>query len=250
MERLLKAHTHNAVQPLQDSLNLKERVKKLESLDVHNADLNEQGEQRDWGKVDSEKLYREAILDDSQVGFNQPFPFPCNRVNSVSFQEPFPPIERLDVHKADINEEEEQRDLAKVDFKQLYWETIPEDRQVSLNQPFPSPCSPVNSVSSQEPILPLSLQEARNAAISDKIKRKAKANAKFVHRIPDTAFIKTPTYKVLTLPRESRPTTRFVNVGSAFMNARELAKRQVVSLRNSRMRAMKSLEKKDRFVKK
>ena len=32
--------------------------------------------------------------------------------------------------------------------------------------------------------------------------------------------------------RKSRPTTRFVNVGSAFMNARELAKRQVaVSLR-------------------
>ena len=57
-----------------------------------------------------------------------------------------------------------------------------------------------------------------------------------MHRIPDTAFIKTPTYKVLTLPRESRPTTRFVNVGSAFMNARDLAKRQVVSQRKSRLR--------------
>ena len=64
-----------------------------------------------------------------------------------------------------------------------------------------------------------------------------------MHRIPDTEFIKTPTYKVLTLTRDSRPTTRFVNVGSAFMNARELAKRQVDSQRKSRMHARHRLEK-------
>ena len=68
-----------------------------------------------------------------------------------------------------------------------------------------------------------------------------------MHRIPDTEFIKTPTYKVLTLTRESRPTTRFVNVGSAFMDARKLAKRQVVSQRKSKMRAKRSLEKKARL---
>ena len=89
----------------------------------------------------------------------------------------------------------------------------------------------------QEPILPISLLEANKSAISKKKRREAKANAKFMHRIPDTEFIKTPTYKVLTLTRESRLTTRFVNVGSAFMNARELAKRQVVSQRKSRIRA-------------
>ena len=65
-----------------------------------------------------------------------------------------------------------------------------------------------------------------------------------MHRIPDTEFIKTPTYKVLTLTRKSRPTTRFVNVGSAFMNARELAKRKVVSQHKSRLRARRNLEKK------
>ena len=92
---------------------------------------------------------------------------------------------------------------------------------------------PCRLVFFQEPILPVSLLEANKSAISKKKRREAKANAKFMHRIPDTEFIKTPTYKVLTLTRKSRPTTRFVNVGSAFMNARELAKRQVVSQHKS-----------------
>lgn len=99
-------------------------------------------------------------------------------------------------------------------------------------------------VSSQEPILPISLLEANQSAISKSKRREAKANVKFMHRIPDTEFIKTPTYKVLTLTRKSRPTTRFVNVGSAFMNARELAKRKVVSQHKSRLRARRNLEKK------
>lgn len=150
---------------------------------------------------------------------------------------------RSDVYKADLNEQKEQRDGVKIDFEQLYWETIPEDSQVSLDQPFSFLCSRVDCVSSQEPILPISLQEAQKNAISKKKRREAKANAKFMHRIPDTEFIKTPTYKFLTLTRNSRPTTRFVNIGSAFMNARELAKRQVVSQRNSRIRARKNLEK-------
>ena len=154
---------------------------------------------------------------------------------------------RSDVYKADLNEQHEQRDAVKVDFEQLYWETIPEDSQVSLDHPL----SFLATVFSQEPILPISLQEAHKTAISKKKKREAKANAKFMHRIPDTEFIKTPTYKVLTLTRNTRPNTRFVNVGSTFMNARELAKRQVVSRRKSRIRARKSLEKKEaRFLKK
>lgn len=107
---------------------------------------------------------------------------------------------------------------------------------------FSFPYSRVDSVSSQEPILPSSLQEAHKTAISKKKRIDAKTNAKFMHRIPDTEFIKTPTYKVLTLTRKSRPTTRFVNVGSAFINARDLAKRQVVSQRKSRMRERKNLK--------
>jgi len=132
---------------------------------------------------------------------------------------------RSDVYKADLNEQKEQRDLVNVDFEQLYWETIPED--------------------SQEPILPLSLQEAQKTAIAKKKRREEKANAKFMHRIPDTEFIKTPAYKVLTLTRNSRPTTRFVNVGSAFMNARDLAKRQVISQHKSRIRARNRLKKEE-----
>ena len=91
MERLLKAQTHNAVQPLQESLHEERKAKKyLETLDVH----------------------------------------------------PY----RSDVYKADLNEQKEQRDLVNVDFEQLYWETIPEDSKVSLNQPFPFPCSCVDFV--------------------------------------------------------------------------------------------------------
>jgi hypothetical protein len=70
-----------------------------------------------------------------------------------------------------------------------------------------------------------------------------------MHSIPDTEFIKTPTYKVLTLTRKSQPTTRFVDVGSAFMDARELAKRRVNALRTSRMRKWKILRKRFNFVK-
>jgi hypothetical protein len=189
MEKLLKAQTHNAVQPIQDSLG----HKYLESLYVHD--------------------------------------------------------DRADLHKADLLEQKEQRDAVKVDFEQLYWESIPEGSQVSLSLAsfFLNSYSRVDVVSYQEPILPISLQEAQSTAISKKKKREAKANAKFMHRIPDTAFIKTPTYKVLTLTRQSRPTTRFVNVGSAFMDARELAKRQAVSQRKSRIRVRKNLEKKARL---
>lgn len=136
---------------------------------------------------------------------------------------------RSDVNQADLIEQEERRDTLKAGFEQLYWETIPEGSQVSLDQPFSFPCSRVDSVSSQEPILPLSLQEAQKTAISRQAKKKAKANRKFMHPIPDTEFIKSPTYKVLTLTRKSGPTTRFVNVGSAFVNAHELEKRKVVS---------------------
>ena len=70
MERLLKAQTHNAVQPIQDSLG----HKYIETLrvhdnrsDVHNADLLEQKERRDTVKVDFEQLYWEAIPEGSQV---------------------------------------------------------------------------------------------------------------------------------------------------------------------------------------
>ena len=63
MERLLKAQTHNAVLPLQESLNGKREKenRNLETLDVHpyrsdvyKADLNEQKEQRDLVNVDFE----------------------------------------------------------------------------------------------------------------------------------------------------------------------------------------------------
>jgi hypothetical protein len=74
MERLLKAQTHNAVQPLQASI----RPKYLETLDVHaarsdvhKADLLAQQEQGE--KVDYEQLYWEAIPEASQVSFGHFF---------------------------------------------------------------------------------------------------------------------------------------------------------------------------------
>jgi hypothetical protein len=79
MERLLKAQTHNAVEPFQTSTN----HRYPETLDVHEN--------------------------------------------------------RSDVHKADLHEQHEHLDVLKVDFEQLYWESIPEGSQVSLDQPFSFP---------------------------------------------------------------------------------------------------------------
>jgi len=104
MERLLKAQTHNAVQPLQDTLKLKY----IETLDVHpdrsdvyKADLNEQKEQRDAVKVDFEQLYWESIPEGSQVSFDQPF-FPFRvamstlyHLRNLSFPFPYKKPKRL-----------------------------------------------------------------------------------------------------------------------------------------------------------
>jgi hypothetical protein len=81
MEKLLKAQTHNAVEPLQNLLNRKKKEEYLETnvhphrSDVHEADLNEQEEQRDAVKVDFEQLYWETIPEGSQVSLDQPFFF-------------------------------------------------------------------------------------------------------------------------------------------------------------------------------
>jgi hypothetical protein len=39
---------------------------------------------------------------------------------------------RSDVHRADMLEEEEQRDSARARYERMYWESIPEDGSVSI----------------------------------------------------------------------------------------------------------------------
>ena len=118
MERLLKAQTHNAVLPLQESLNGKREKenRNLETLDVHpyrsdvyKADLNEQKEQRDLVKVDFEQLYWETIPEDSQVSFNQPFLFSCSRVDSVPLRNLFFPFPYKKPKRLQFSRRKEER---------------------------------------------------------------------------------------------------------------------------------------------
>jgi hypothetical protein len=93
MERLLKVQTHNAVQPIRDVLNRnKKKGVDPDRSDVFKADHIEQKEQRDLVKVDFEQLYWESIPEDSRVSHNQPFSFPCSRVDPVPLRNLFFPF--------------------------------------------------------------------------------------------------------------------------------------------------------------
>ena len=92
MERLLKVQTHNAVGPFQNYLEQQKIEVHPDRSDVFKADLLEQIEKRDLVKVDYEQLYWEAMPEGSRVSLNQPFPFPCSRIDSLPRRNPFFPF--------------------------------------------------------------------------------------------------------------------------------------------------------------
>ncbi|KAF8167492.1 eukaryotic mitochondrial regulator protein-domain-containing protein [Crassisporium funariophilum] len=135
---------------------------------------------------------------------------------------------RSDVHQADMLEQHENRDAARHRYERLYWESTPED--------------------GREPIVPGSLVHAARTAELKHISEQAKANAKFMTRVPDTEFMKRPTQKILTLTREAGATTQFVDVGATFMDLGERVRRLTISQRKSKMREKRAFEKKQRFT--
>jgi hypothetical protein len=81
---------------------------------------------------------------------------------------------RSDVYRADLDEQKEQRDLVNIDFEQLYWESIPEDSKVSLNQPFPFPCSPVDSVPLRNLFFPIPYKKLKRLLLSGRREERQK----------------------------------------------------------------------------
>jgi hypothetical protein len=62
--------------------------------------------------------------------------------------------------------------------------------------------------------------------------------------VPNTQFIRRPQRRVLMRERRNRPATKFVDVGTEFIDVKEIAKRASVAARKSSIRARKALEKK------
>jgi hypothetical protein len=121
MEKLLKAQTHNAVKDLSEFPSAHDYLDAVRS-NVYKADLKDEDVPK--------KTHSEFLKDVHQ-----------NRLDAYEANLKDVHKNRSDVHEADVQEEIEQRDAAKVNFEQLYWETIPEDSQASLDQPFSFPIS-------------------------------------------------------------------------------------------------------------
>jgi len=124
---------------------------------------------------------------------------------------------RLDVHKADMLEQEEQRDATPYRYERSYWESIPED--------------------ADEPVLPNILQHVKKRAEVKRILEERKMKEPFLRRTPNTQFIRRPKNRVLVKNRKNRPATKFVDVGAEFIDVKELTKRASAAARKSRIRA-------------
>ncbi|CAA7268041.1 unnamed protein product [Cyclocybe aegerita] len=154
-----------------------------------------------------------------RFGFHHP-----NNVEHVDFRQPDVNVERADVHRADMLEEDEQRDAARYRYERLYWESIPE--------------------SAREPILPTILQHVKQKAELKKLENDIKANKKYMTPGPALPFLKRPNKPVFIKSRLNRPSTKFVDVGAQFMDIDERIKRIAVSDRKARIRARRAAEKK------
>jgi len=132
--------------------------------------------------------------------------------------------ERLDAHKADMLEQEEQRDATPYRYERSYWESIPED--------------------ADEPILPNILQHVKERAEVKRILEERRKKERFMKSVPNTRFVRRPKQRVLMRSRKNRPATKFVDVGAEFIDIKELAKRALVAARKSSIRARKALKKK------
>lgn len=96
----------------------------------------------------------------------------------------------------------------------------------------------------QEPILPNILQHVKKRAELKKQAKERKKTEQFIREIPSHQFITRPKSRILMKHRKSKPSTRFIDIGTDFINVRDLGKRMVAAARKSRMRAKKAQNKK------
>ncbi|KAJ3507914.1 hypothetical protein NLJ89_g6037 [Agrocybe chaxingu] len=167
--------------------------------------------------AESEALLKKRLR--PRFGFDHP-----NSIEHADFEQPDVNVERADAHRADMLEEDEQRDAARYRYERLYWESIPE--------------------SAREPILPTILQHVKQRAELKKLENDIKANKKYMTPGPALPFLKRPSKPVFVKSRLNRPSTKFVDVGAQFMDIDERIKRIAVSDRKARIRASKAAEKK------
>ncbi|KAF8203788.1 eukaryotic mitochondrial regulator protein-domain-containing protein [Pholiota molesta] len=186
MERLLGAQTHSSIS------DIRKNVLKTEAW--LNKALKESENQDEVATVDS------------------------SDPTSPSFIPPDVNEARSDVQKADMLEQEEQRDMSVSHYERLYWESVQED--------------------GREPLLPSILQTEKQKAELRKLNAEIKASKQFLVRKPQTAFIRRPQKAVFVVgkPRGRKgPTTKFVDVGGQFMDLSD----RIKSLGISKRRAMR-----------
>ncbi|KAF5311955.1 hypothetical protein D9619_002809 [Psilocybe cf. subviscida] len=126
---------------------------------------------------------------------------------SPHFQTPDINELRTDVHKADMLDQEEQRDVRASRYERMFWESVPED--------------------GREPLLPSILQTARQQAEMRKLAKEVEQSKQFLQRLPDTKYVRHPKTRSLLVSRpEGRkgPITKFVDVGGKFMDLSERIK--------------------------
>ena len=149
--------------------------------------------------------------------------------------------ERSDVQKADMLEQEENRDDTPHRYERLYWETMSEDADVCIKLVLLKyHCL---TFVLQEPILPNILQHVKKRAELQKQAKERKKTERFIREIPSHQFIARPKSRILMKYRQSKPSTRFVDIGTELINVRDLSKRMVTAARKSRMRVKKAQNK-------
>ncbi|THV06579.1 hypothetical protein K435DRAFT_815949 [Dendrothele bispora CBS 962.96] len=137
--------------------------------------------------------------------------------------EPVPIGERYDSDAADSLEEIENRDAARNRYQRLYWETVAEH--------------------GGEPILPARLEHSKKLAVRLAELAKKKKDKAYLPVIPDTETIKTPKEPVQYSVLEGRPTIKFVDIGTKFLDPVAEQKRLANIERRSRQRAKKAEQK-------
>lgn len=104
-----------------------------------------------------------------------------------------------DLVQADMLEQEENRDFARLRYQRMYWESTPED--------------------GKEPVLPGVLEAAKKGARQRAhASRVRKAGPEFMPKVPLTSGVKETTPAFQRLSKEGRPSMVFVDVGGKFLD--------------------------------
>ncbi|KAF5392401.1 hypothetical protein D9757_002299 [Collybiopsis confluens] len=122
---------------------------------------------------------------------------------------------RTDVHEADLLEESEHNDPARIRYQRMYWESLPEF--------------------GGDAIVPASLERSRTRAKELASKAGQLKDRQYLPVIPDTYTIKTPKEPIHISSKEGRPDIHFIDVGTKFLDIASETKR--LTRINSRARA-------------